>query len=328
MKPVIFALLLGLLVVPAHAAKKYTYFRVGNPNDVTTPTTTGTVLMGGGTDVDAAFQWMCQRSGNGDFLVISAKGKAEYNPYIQKLCPSQNSAATLIVPSREAANDPHVSEIIQHAEALFIEGGDQAKYIKFWQGTPVQDAIQGLINRGAPIGGTSAGMNVLSQFVYAGACRMTVPSSLARMNPFHKCLAFAENFVRIPALQGLIDDPHFVSRDRMGRDLAFMCRVYENGWSAAPRDVDVDDQTALLVETNGEVKLVGNSNAYFLTAPGAPEVCQPGTPVTYQNISVYRITPSAGSFNVVTWTGTGGTTYSVSATAGVLSSTQRGGSLY
>jgi cyanophycinase-like exopeptidase len=134
--------------------------------------------------------------------------------------------------------------------------------------------------------------------------------------------------VGIPALQGLIDDPHFVTRDRMGRDVAFMCRVYNFGWSSAPRDIDVDEQTALLVETNGDVTLVGSSNAYFLQAPGAPEVCQPGTPVTYQNIGVYRITPSAGTFNVSSWTGSGGTAYTVSATAGVMSSTQPGGSLY
>jgi hypothetical protein len=36
--------------------------------------------MGGGTDVDAAFQWMCQRSGGGDFLVIRATGTDAYNP--------------------------------------------------------------------------------------------------------------------------------------------------------------------------------------------------------------------------------------------------------
>ena len=50
--------------LPAFCAKQYSYYRVGNPNDITTSTTPGTVLMGGGTDVDAAFQWMCQRSGN------------------------------------------------------------------------------------------------------------------------------------------------------------------------------------------------------------------------------------------------------------------------
>lgn len=56
------------------AAKSYSYFRVGNANDIMTTTTPGTVLMGGGTDADAAFQWMCQRSGGGDFLVIRATG--------------------------------------------------------------------------------------------------------------------------------------------------------------------------------------------------------------------------------------------------------------
>jgi cyanophycinase len=69
--------------LPAFVGKKYSYFRVGNANDTVTATTAGTVLMGGGTDVDAAFQWMCQRSGNGDFLVIRAPGTDAYNPYVQ-----------------------------------------------------------------------------------------------------------------------------------------------------------------------------------------------------------------------------------------------------
>src|SRR6201987_5931729 len=160
---VCFALL--WLTAAAFGAKQYSYFRVGNANDVTTSTTPGTVLMGGGTDVDAAFQWMCGRSGNGDFLVIRATGTDAYNPYIQQLCPNENSVATLIIPNLTAANDPFVSSTILNAEALFIAGGDQADYINFWQGTPVESALNTLIARGVPIGGTSAGMDVLSQFV-------------------------------------------------------------------------------------------------------------------------------------------------------------------
>ena len=37
-------------------------------------------LMDGGTDVDAALQWMCERSGNGDFLVIRTTATDAYNP--------------------------------------------------------------------------------------------------------------------------------------------------------------------------------------------------------------------------------------------------------
>lgn len=41
--------------------------------------------MGGGTDVDAAFKWMIERSGGGNFVVIRTAGTDAYNPYIYNL---------------------------------------------------------------------------------------------------------------------------------------------------------------------------------------------------------------------------------------------------
>ena len=43
---------------PALAGGGYTYAVVGNPADVAATPTPGLALMGGGADVDAAFQWM------------------------------------------------------------------------------------------------------------------------------------------------------------------------------------------------------------------------------------------------------------------------------
>jgi cyanophycinase-like exopeptidase len=106
-----------------------------------------------------------------------------------------------------------------------------------------------------------------------------------------------------------------------------MCRIYTSGWSLAPRDITIDERTALLIDNSGNGTVVGSSTVYFLQAPGAPEICQPGSPLTYQNISVYRIDAS-GSFNLPMWRGKGGVSYAVSANAGVLSSTQPGGSIY
>ena len=61
---------LALVVATGEAAKKtYSYYRVSNASDIGASTSSGTVLMGGGTDVDEAFQWMCERAGGGDFLV-------------------------------------------------------------------------------------------------------------------------------------------------------------------------------------------------------------------------------------------------------------------
>jgi cyanophycinase len=315
--------------LPAHAGKKdYSYTRIGNAADVTATTSAGTVLMGGSTDVDAAFQWMCARSGNGDFLVIRAAGTDAYNPYVRELCPNGNSVATLIVPSRAAAADPFVASTIAAAEALWIAGGDQADYIEEWTGTPLQSAINVLIARGAPVGGTSAGMAVLTQFVYSALLSQGVTSSQALADPFNKYLTLATDFVTLPALAGIIGDQHFAARDRMGRELAFLCRIAVNGWSATPSAIAVDERTALLVDARSSLSVVGAGNVYFIRAPGPAEVCQPSTPLTYRNVAVYRINAAQGSFDLGRWSGRGGSAYTVSADNGALTSTQAGGSVY
>jgi len=233
----------------------------------------------------------------------------------------------LIIPSLTAANDANVAAIMQKAEAIWIAGGDQSNYINFWTGTPVQAILKSKISAGVPVGGTSAGMNVLTQFVYSALAPQGATSSQSLADPFNRYLTFARDFANVSKLTGVIGDPHFVTRDRMGRDLAFLCRVAANGWSNAPRGVAVDEQTALLIDGNGHATVVGSSTAYFLQAPGLPQVCAAKTPLTYLNIAVQRIN-SSGTFNFGTWTATGATNYTVSANAGVLSSTQAGGSAY
>ena len=317
----------GGSVPPGEAAKKYSYYRVGPVNDVSTSTTAGTVLMGGGTDVDEAFQWMCGKAGNGDFLVLRTTGTDAYNPYILALCPGVNSVATLIAPTAAAANDPFVVNAIKSAEAIFIAGGDQSTYITNWKGTLLQTELNAAIARGVPVGGTSAGLMVLTQFIYSALLSQGVTSSEALADPFTQYITLDRDFVAIGSLADTIGDAHFVTRDRMGRELAFMCRVAANGWTGAPRGIAVDEQTALLIDASGDAAVAGFGTAYFLQAPGPAEVCQPKMPLTYGGIAVYRI-PAGGTFDLGRWTGRGGTSYSVSATAGVLSSTQSSGSVY
>jgi hypothetical protein len=50
-------------------------------------------------------------------------------------------------------------------------------------------------------------------------------------------------------------------------------------------------------------------------------VCEPGTPLTYRDIAVYRIGPG-GAFDLDTWHGTGGIAYTLSAEDGVLTSSR------
>src|SRR5215831_3932591 len=98
-------------------------------------------------------------------LMLRADGDDAYNAYIRAIC-RLNSVATLIIPSRDAAANPFVAETIGHASAIFIAGGDQSNYVNFWMNTPVQTALNEAIQRGVPIGGTSAGLAVLGGRVY------------------------------------------------------------------------------------------------------------------------------------------------------------------
>lgn len=322
------ALLVCACALPGSAlAAKKTYFRVGNAADAIAVAKAGTVLMGGSTDVDEAFQWLCDRATGGDFLVVRATGTDAYNPYVQALCPGLNSVATLVISSARAANVPSVRVTIANAEVVWIAGGDQSNYITEWTGTAVQDALNAHIAAGKPIGGTSAGLAVLSQFVYSALGSQGITSAEALVDPYNRYNTFARDFVYVAHLQGTIGDTHFAARDRMGRVISFLCRIHTNGWSATPRAIAVSEETALLIDALGAGKVVGTNNAYFIEAPGAPQVCSPGLPLTYRNVTVRRV--GAGeSFNVADWRGSAATEYTVTAEAGVLSSSQPGGSAY
>ncbi|PYT13498.1 MAG: cyanophycinase [Acidobacteria bacterium] len=322
-----------MLAPPIHAAPRpkpgYDSFIVGNPADASPPPgmSSGLVLMGGGLYVDEAYQWMCQRAGGGDFVVIRTTGTDAYNPYIQQLCPQMDSVETIIITTVAGANSPYVTDQIHNAEALWIAGGDQSTYVNLWRGTAVQTEVNYLLNsKGVPVGGTSAGLAVLSQFIYTGELG-SVTSSQALANPFHRYVTLDRDLFDSSLGMDKLYDSHFVTRDRMGRTIVFLARIIDNGWSAQPRDIGIDEHTAILVTPNGAGTMVGTGAAYFLQAPGPAEVLAPKVPLTYHNIGVYKV-PQGGTFNLSSWNGSGGVAYTLNVDAGALTSTQAGGSIY
>ncbi len=314
----------------------FRYFRAGSATNASTISPrAGFALMGGGDDLDEAFRWLCNRADGGDFLVLRATGDDEYNPYLRKLC-RLNSVATLIIPNRAAAADPVVARTISAASAIFITGGDQANYINFWMGTPVQAALNDAIRRGVPIGGTSAGLAVMGEYAYSAQGDKpddpNLDSKTALANPFSSRVTLAQGFLDIPVLKNIITDSHFAKRNRMGRLLVFLARLKKTECKTLPvstpgvRGIGVDQKSAVLLAPDGKATIVGNGNAWFIDARNADgPLCGPQA-LTFGPYSLTRIAP-ARTFNLLTWTGDG-STYTLSATNGKLQSSQSGGGIY
>ncbi|MGH8846291.1 MAG: cyanophycinase, partial [Polaromonas sp.] len=379
----------GLAVVLAAAFgiasagnKPYKYFVTGDAqapvNIVTTPSTPSIVLMGGGPDVDEAFRWMIARAGirpgtGGRFVVIRATGTDAYDPYIYysdaALTTSTTvadqwvggaslgltSVETLVIPSITAANDAFVNFVVSQAHAVFIAGGDQSDYIKYWKGTKLDQTLQGLMSKNVPIGGTSAGLAVLGQFDFA-ALNGTVTSTQALANPYNKYMTLDPNplsltggFLAPPALANTILDSHVDSRDRMGRLITFVARLVAprlvapnqstgcsggllaagTASSATARGIGIDVETALLVQGNGGTKpftarRVTNSTTttqsavYFVRPLNSPTECASGKPLTMTTVEIKKLADSETVFNLSDWSGLTG--YHVDAISGALTS--------
>lgn len=284
------AVALSAVAPPVPPQESYRYYRVGSKTDVEVHPRAGYALMGGGADLDEAFSWLCDRADGGDFLIVRAAGGDDYNPYLQKLC-HLNSVATLVIPNRNAAASQFVTSTVTHASAIFIAGGDQARYINFWAGTPVESALRSAVQRGIPIGGTSAGLAVLGQYIYSAQNDppddKDLTSEEALADPFYRQVVIAPDLLGIPLLRGTITDSHFDTRRREGRLLVFMARILASGHVRRIRAIGVDERTAVLVDPDGRARVIGKGAADFFEASAKPEVCRSGQPLTFGPIAFY-----------------------------------------
>lgn len=281
---------------------------VGDTIDVNVPTQTGFVLGGGSTDVKEALLWMIDRAKSGDVVIIRASGSTGYNDFIYNL-GGVNSVETLLINNRELALNPAVAARIRQAEMLFIAGGDQGNYVKYWQDTPVEEAINYLIHtKKSPIGGTSAGCAILGEVGFA-ALNDGINSEEALTNPFHSKMTLLNGgFIDIPILKNTITDTHYSNRSRHGRHLAFMARM-KTDWNMQAKGIGVDEKTSVCIDEKGIARVFGSQAAYFLLGSSKkPEVCEAGQKLTWNRkgkaLKVWKLTATStgnGMFDLNTW---------------------------
>lgn len=285
---------------------------VGDTTDVASTAQAGILLAGGSTDVDEAMRWLLKKANGGDVVIIRSSGADGYNSYLFKdLGININSCETFLVDTKLKASNQNLIRRIRGAEALFIAGGDQANYVNFWKGTPLNEAINYLINeKKVVVGGTSAGCAIQGSHYFA-ALHGTIRSEDALQNPLSQGVTVGnDDFLFHALLKNTITDTHYNNPDRKGRQMVFLARMVQ-GKANPAKGIGIEEKTAVLIEPDGTAKVVGNSNAYFLISnEKVPEVLQFSTPMTWNSdgkaVKVYSVKAAreekeAETFDLSTW---------------------------
>lgn len=251
----------------------------------------GTLLMGGGDSVPSAMQWFAHHAGHGRVLVLAASGEDRLQREIHTMSGGLSALRTLVFDDRAAAFEPEVAALIDQADGIFLAGGDQARYIRFWKGTPVQQLLTAHVLAGKPIGGTSAGLAVLGGWAYGALDDGSIDSPGALADPLGQAVTLEQGFLAVPWLGNVVTDTHFAQRDRQGRLLAFVNKARQLSGEPVV-GLGVDEDAALAVEADGRARLhrLDPTHMAWLIAPQAPaEQLAPGEHLRQGEVAIVGI---------------------------------------
>jgi beta-aspartyl-peptidase (threonine type) len=269
----------------------YEYYQIGDlkaarPGD----TEAALMLMGGGEWPHKAFAWFAAKGGHGHFVILRASGGDDMQKELYTDVGGVASVQTLVFHDRASASDPKVLDIVRHADGIFIAGGDQSNYVRFWKGTPLNDLLNQHVAHGKPIGGTSAGLAILGGYAYGAMDGGSMESKDALRDPLGKGMTLVDDFMHLPYLQQVITDTHFNARGRLGRLIAFVAKLRHEGHPDVV-GLGVDQNAALCVDDNGIGRLftIDNGFAWLVRPDGSPARIEADKPLDYPGTQVTGI---------------------------------------
>jgi cyanophycinase len=278
----------------------YAYYEIGNIKAPRPSSPKQALLLVGGGDWNLdAFRWFARMSGHGRLVVIAAYGGAEDGEEFYRNIGGFTSVQTLVFSDRKASFDPRVIRILHDADAIFVAGGDQSKYVRFWKGTPVAKAIDAEVARGRPVGGTSAGLAILGASAYGALDGGSIDSKTALADPLGPAVTMVRGFLHMPYLEHVVTDTHFSARNRLGRLIAFVAQV-RTRWDPRAIGLGVDQDSALAVDAAGHGRLFTNNGGEgWLVQPEGQPRATPNRPLDWAAVRITRFGPN-GSIDLAT----------------------------
>lgn len=146
---------------------------------------------------------------------------------------------------------------LMNAKLVFITGGDQERFMKVVEKTPVYDAIHRAYEKGSVIAGTSAGAAVMSAFMITGR----ELSDTAYYPTFKKLKDKNIELKKgLGLITGAIIDQHFIVRSRYNRLLSALA-LYPKLTC-----IGIDEETAVIVSGNN-IEVAGDRQVVVMKNP-------------------------------------------------------------
>jgi len=280
-----------LAALPAQAQEREQppeFYTFGNPASPTPgKPVPGLLLMGGGKRDQSALQWFFTKAARGHIVIISASYGKDMGEEFFRTPDGPVSVEVIVFHARSQSADPAILRKLARADAVFIAGGDQARYVRFWQGTQVARLLDAHVAAGKPLGGTSAGLAMLGEALYGAMDGNSITSPEALADPHGPGVTIERDFLHLPPLAGIITDSHFTQRDRLGRLFAFVAKA-QTLTSKPMTGIGIDEDAALMVEADGSARLASPhpDGAAWIVDGSALRLSAQGTPLTANSVTV------------------------------------------
>ncbi|MDZ7331541.1 MAG: T9SS type A sorting domain-containing protein [candidate division KSB1 bacterium] len=254
------------------------------------------LLVGGGGEnyndwSDEPYRWFVQQADSGKIINIDVDAVSDWYPQYFKSFGAATTSEAFRIPNRTVANDSATYFKLISASGIFIEGGDQWKYVDAWNGTLVEEAIHFVFQNGGAIGGTSAGLAVLGEVVFDAKFGTAYPEDVA-YNPYHSRVHLTDDFLKI--LPNVLTDSHFHPRGRLARIVAMLARRIVDNGQADLMGVGVCENTAMGIDPAGNGTVFGDGTVTILYRSNNSKIdCKPGQPLTFTNIVFHELTRGA-----------------------------------
>ena len=186
--------------------------------------------------------------------------------------------------SRAEADGVDLAAELADVDAVFMTGGNQLKLTQIIGGTRFADAVRSAYQRGALVGGTSAGASAVSEHMIAFGDETDTPRQ-----------GVTASAAGLGLLPDVIVDQHFAQRNRYGRLLSLVAR--------SPRllGLGVDEDTAAVIRGGHLVEVIGTGCVFVADGSNAvsdAHIAELGAPMLVSGVVVHAL-PSGARFDLL-----------------------------